>query len=112
MKPELIEHLEEALQRGHEVQKFVAGLTLEQYSFDDRTRLAVERSFEMIGEALNRAFNIAPEQIDSIRNCRQIISFRNSLGHCYDPVEHRIVWEIIEGSPPELPEDQHELFGN
>ncbi len=42
MKPELLENLEEALRRGHEVQKFVTGLTLEQYSSDDRTRLAVE----------------------------------------------------------------------
>jgi len=79
IKPELREHLEEALRLGIEVQKFVAGLTLEQYSADDKTRLAVERSFEIIGEALNRSFKIAPEQIDSIRNYRQIISFRNIL---------------------------------
>jgi len=56
MKPELREKLDEALRRGHEVQKFVAGLTLEQYSADDKTRLAVERSFEIIGEALNRSW--------------------------------------------------------
>ena len=49
MRPELRENLEEALRRGHEIQKFVEGLTLEQYSSDDKTRLAVERSFEIIG---------------------------------------------------------------
>jgi uncharacterized protein with HEPN domain len=48
------------LRRGHEVQKFVAGLNLEQYSGDHKTRLTVERSFEIIGEALNRSFKIAP----------------------------------------------------
>jgi uncharacterized protein with HEPN domain len=58
----------------------------------------VERSFEIIGEALNRSFKITPEQIDSIRNYRQIISFRNILAHCYDRVEDRIVWGIIEGA--------------
>ena len=110
MKPELLENLEEAVRRGHEVQKFVAGLTLEQYSADDKTRLAVERSFEIIGEALNRSFKIAPEQIDSIRNYRQIISFRNILAHCYDTVEDRIVWGIIEGSLPELLEDLKRLL--
>jgi uncharacterized protein with HEPN domain len=110
MKPELREHFEEALRRGIEVQKFVAGLTLEQYSADDKTRLAVERSFEIIGEALNRSFKIAPEQIDSIRNYRQIISFRNILAHCYDTVEDRIVWGIIEGSLPELLEDLKRLL--
>jgi hypothetical protein len=40
----------------------------------------VERSFEIIGEALNRSsFKVEPEQIDSIRNNRQIIWFRNTL---------------------------------
>jgi len=110
MKPELLENLEQAVRRGHEVQKFVAGLTLEQYSADDKTRLAVERSFEIIGEALNRSFKIAPEQIDSIRNYRQIISFRNILAHCYDTVEDRIVWGTIEGSLPELLEDLKRLL--
>ena len=110
MKPELLENLEEAVRRGHEVQKFVAGLTLDQYSADYKTRLAVERSFEIIGEALNRSFKIAPELIDSIRNYRQIISFRNILAHCYDTVEDRIVWGIIEGSLPELLEDLKRLL--
>ncbi len=111
MKPELLDNLEEALKSGHEVQKFVTGLTLEQYSSDDRTRLAVERLFEIIGEALNRSFKIAPEQVDAIRNYRRIISFRNILAHCYDTVEDRIVWGIIEGSLPELLEDLHKLLG-
>jgi uncharacterized protein with HEPN domain len=111
MKPEFLENLEEALRRGHEVRKFVTGLTLEQYSSDDRTRLAVERSFEIIGEALNRSFKLSPEQTDSIRNYRQIISFRNILAHCYDTVEDRIVWGIIHGSLPELLEDLHKLLG-
>lgn len=56
----------------------------------------MKRSFEIIGEALNRAFKIAPEQIDAIRNYRQVISFRNILAHCYDTVEDSIVWGIIE----------------
>lgn len=72
----------------------------------------MERSFEIIGEALNRAFKIAPEQIDAIRNYRQVISFRNILDHCYDTVEDRIVWGMIEGSLSELLEDLHELLGS
>ena len=72
----------------------------------------MKRSFEIIGEALNCAFKIAPEQIDAIRNYRQVISFRNILAHCYDTVEDRIVWGIIEGSLPELLEGLHELLGS
>jgi hypothetical protein len=39
----------------------------------------VERSFQIIGEALNRSFKIAPEQIDSTRNDRRINWFPNTL---------------------------------
>ncbi len=72
----------------------------------------MKRSFEIIGEALNCAFKIAPEQIDAIRNYRQVISFRKILAHCYDTVEDRIVWGIIEGSLPELLEGLRKLLGS
>ena len=72
----------------------------------------MERSFEIIGEALNRSFKIAPEQIDSIRNYRQIISFRNILAHCYDAVEDRIVGGLSQDSGVDpLLEDLHKLLG-
>ena len=102
MKPELRENLEVALKHGREILKFVAEMSLEQYSSEDKTRLAVERSFEIIGEALNRSYKLDPELVDAIPNVRQIISFRNILAHCYDSVEDRIVWGIIEESLPRL----------
>jgi uncharacterized protein with HEPN domain len=71
----------------------------------------VERSFEIIGEALNRSFKIDPELVDEIPNYRQIISFRNILAHCYDTVEDRIVWGIIEESLPRLLSDLKRILG-
>ena len=55
MKPELRDNLEDALKHGREILNFVSGMSLEQYSEDEKTRLAVERLFEIIGEALNRS---------------------------------------------------------
>ena len=85
-------------------------MSLEQYSEDEKTRLAVERLFEIIGEALNRSYKVEPELVDSIPNYRQIISFRNILAHCYDTVEDRIVWGIIEESLPQLLSDLESLL--
>jgi uncharacterized protein with HEPN domain len=85
-------------------------MSLEQYSSDEKTRLAVERSFEIIGEALNRSYKLDPELVDAIPNYRQIISFRNILAHCYDTVEDRIVWGIIEESLPHLLGDLESLL--
>jgi uncharacterized protein with HEPN domain len=110
MKPELRENLEDALKHGREIQRFVSGMSLEQYSSDEKTRLAVERSFEIIGEALNRSCKLDPELVDAIPNYRQIISFRNILAHCYDTVEDRIVWGIIEESLPHLLGDLESLL--
>ena len=85
-------------------------LSPKKYSSDEKTRLPAERSFEIIGEALNRSLKVAPEQVEAIRNHRQIISFRNILAHCYDTVEDKIVWGIIEGSLPDLLDDLHKLL--
>ncbi|NBZ96258.1 MAG: DUF86 domain-containing protein [Proteobacteria bacterium] len=85
-------------------------MSLEQYSADEKTRLAVERSFEIIGEALNRSYKIDPERIEGIPNYRRIISFRNILAHCYDTVEDSIVWGIIEESLPRLLSDLETLL--
>ena len=85
-------------------------MSLEQYSSDEKTRLAVERSFEIIGEVLNRSYKLDPELVDAIPNYRQIISFRNILAHCYDTVEDRIVWGIIEESLPHLLGDLESLL--
>jgi len=63
------------------------------YLSDDRTRAAVKRSFEIIGEALNRSFKIGPEQIDSIRNNLQLILLRNILAHCRDAVGQKC-WSL------------------
>jgi len=110
MKPELRENLEDALKHGREIQRFVSGMSLEHYSSDEKTRLAVERSFEIIGEALNRSYKLDLELVDAIPNYRQIISFRNILAHCYDTVEDRIVWGIIEESLPHLLGDLESLL--
>jgi len=102
MKLEVRENLEAVLENGREIQSFVKGMELDCYRKDAKTRLAVERSFEIIGEALNRAYKEDPETTESIDNYRQIISFRNILAHCYDSIEDKIVWGIIEESLPVL----------
>ena len=95
MNPELQENFDTVIEQGRLIQSFVNGMSFEAYLSDEKTRLAVERSFEIIGEALNRSYKLDPEAVDSVTDCRKIISFRNILAHCYDSIEDRIVWGII-----------------
>jgi len=65
-------------------------------------RPAVERHFEIIGEALTRLKRRDPSLTESIHDHVQIIAFRNVLIHCYDTIDDRRVWDAIEHSLPAL----------
>ena len=49
------------------------------YVGDARTQAAVERKFEIIGEALNRLHLTCPEIADRIPALREVVGFRNLL---------------------------------
>nr|VFJ58520.1 MAG: Uncharacterized conserved protein, contains HEPN domain [Candidatus Kentron sp. DK]VFJ60578.1 MAG: Uncharacterized conserved protein, contains HEPN domain [Candidatus Kentron sp. DK] len=84
---------------------FTAGYSLQQYQTDLRTKAAVEREFEIIGEALNRINKIDPGKLESITDWQQIIQFRNVIAHGYDIVEDELVLEsILEDLPVLLSE--------
>ena len=55
MKPTLKKRLLDALEARHAIQDFVAGRAFTDYERNLMLRSAVERQFEIIGEALNQA---------------------------------------------------------
>jgi uncharacterized protein with HEPN domain len=70
------------------------------YMADKMLRRAVEREFEIIGEAMSRI-----EKLDStieISSKRQIISMRNRVIHGYDKIDNEIVWGTIVRHLPTL----------
>lgn len=66
--------------------------TFSGYQNDLRTRRAVERNIEIIGEALNRILSNFPEI--QISNSRKIVDTRNRIIHGYDSVSDEINWSI------------------
>jgi len=110
MNPEVQELLSDTLKHARQIREFVAGHDLHSYSEDPKTRMAVERSFEIIGESLNRIKRLDDGTLASIREHRSIISFRNILAHAYDHIEDRIVWGIIETDLEQLIEDIQRLI--
>ncbi len=81
---------------------FTAGKELATYRDDVYCKSAVERQFQIIGEALNRLAKKHPDISEQIPSCRTIISFRNILVHGYDRIEDDIVWGIITAHLPDL----------
>jgi len=74
MDEQILKHVYDAVQPANKIARFVEGKTFEEYNQDDFLRSAVERQFEMLGEALNRIKKIDPVVMDAIRGHRGAIS--------------------------------------
>ena len=77
------------------IESFVAGRTQQDYGRDAQLRSAVERQFEIVGEALNQALKLDPSLCDRIRDARRVVSFRNRLAHGYFAVSNELSWAAV-----------------
>jgi uncharacterized protein with HEPN domain len=109
MQLEVQKYLYDIEQAAARLRTFVSGKSLEGYLSDDMLRAAVERQFEIIGEAVGKMAGIDSESAGRIRNYRQLIAFRNVLIHGYAEVDDRLVWDLIESHLPLLLEDIESL---
>lgn len=89
-------------QACHQLDAFTSGRSLEDYKRDPMLRSAVERQFEIIGEALSQAIQRDPALEKEISATRRIIAFRNRLIHRYASVADEVVWGILELHLPRL----------
>lgn len=87
----LVNHILESIQK---IEKFISGYSFEEFLQDEKTKDAVIRNLEIIGEAAKKIpedTKIKHSQIPWER----IIGLRNRLTHGYFAIEYGIVWEII-----------------
>lgn len=102
MQPEAPKLLEDIRKAASYILEKTSGKSLVQYLSDDLLRPAVERHFEIIGEALNRLGKRDPQTLEQIPDHAQIIAFRNVLIHGYDAIDDRRVWDAIVNALPGL----------
>jgi uncharacterized protein with HEPN domain len=81
---------------------FTAGKTLTDYAANAMLRAAVERQFEIIGEALNQMLKREPALAPRLSDHRRIIAFRNRLIHGYADIDDEVVWGVLTTSLPRL----------
>lgn len=82
--------------------RFAQGRTLEDYRADAMLRSAIERQFEIIGEAFNRLAKLDPLWAERIPDLRRIVDFRNVLAHAYATLDDALVWQAVVGKLPPL----------
>ena len=76
------------------MREFIVGKTLEDYERDAMLRAAVERQFEIIGEATAQLARADKRTVDCINYHQRIIAFRNVLIGGYANVDDRLVWSV------------------
>jgi len=91
-------------QAGADIERYTEGATRSDYLEDGMMQAAVERKFEIIGEAMNRLHRSHPALAGRIPLMRRIVDFRNLLSHGYDEVESERVWTYAESDLPQLRE--------
>lgn len=97
-----IKFLEDIRHAGATIQRLTQGLSESDYVKDEGLQFAVERGFEIIGEAVRRLTEGDPAITARISYARQIVDFRNVIAHGYNLVDDSRVWQIVQTNLPVL----------
>lgn len=75
----------------------------EEYVSDIKTKRAIERDLEIIGEAVNRI--LKKDKKFKLENAEKIIGTRNRIIHGYDKISDDLIWSIVINHLPKLKEE-------
>jgi uncharacterized protein with HEPN domain len=102
MPPEVLKLLTDMQEAANDIAAFAPGKSFEDFQKDKQARMAIERCFEIVGEALTQLRKIDPTTAERISDWRAIIGFRNVLIHGYGQVDHAKTWDIVQTEVPIL----------
>jgi uncharacterized protein with HEPN domain len=102
MQPKTQKLLDDVRDAAQFILDRTSGLSAAAYENDRLVRQAVERNFEIIGEAINLLRKTDPTVVACIGDANRIVRFRNVLIHGYHMIDHTAVWHVIENSLPIL----------
>ncbi len=80
------------------------------YVADIKTKRAIERNIEIIGEAVNRI--LKKDFGFQIENAHKIIGTRNRIIHGYDNISDELIWSIVINHLPKLNEEVSRLLND
>lgn len=101
MKRNLTLYLKDILEAMESIEKFVEGMSFEEFKLDDKTASAVIRKFEIIGEAARNIPKSIRQKYPDIP-WKEMVGFRDKLIHFYFGIKYEIVWNTIKIEIPKL----------
>ena len=72
----------------------------DEYRLDIKTKRAVERNLEIIGEAMSRILKI--DDTFKVSDSRKMVDLRNRVIHGYDSISDQAIWGILINQLPVL----------
>ena len=102
MRIEVLKYLFDIEHAAAQLQSFIGQKTRSEYLADALLQAAVERQFEIIGEAVGQLAKVDVATAERISDYRRLIAFRNILIHGYADVDHEIVWDLAQTRLPDL----------
>ena len=101
MEIEILKYLHDIKVSIESINSYLGGnRNFSEYQNNKMLRRAVEREFEIIGEAMKMLLNI--DENIPITSKQQIIGMRNRVIHGYDKIDDEIVWGTIVRHLPAL----------
>ena len=110
MRLEALKYLYDIQRAAGLLDEFVRGKTFSDYQSDAMLRAAVEREFEIIGEAMTKLARVDETVVARISEYKRIIAFRNVLIHEYADLDDRLVWDVVETNLPTLVRETNDLL--
>jgi len=97
-------YLWDMLESAKQTHALAADLTVELLLDDVRSRYAIERGLEIIGEAARRVSSTTQSEYPEIP-WKGIIGFRNVLAHEYGAIDYERLYAVLEKGVPKLISD-------
>jgi uncharacterized protein with HEPN domain len=92
------------------IARHMESVELDAYIANDFLRLAIERQFEIVGEAARRLALTDPAIAGEIAELPRIIAFRNVIAHDYEEIDNSLVIAIVHSHLPALRADVARLL--
>jgi uncharacterized protein with HEPN domain len=102
-------YLWDMLQASRDILEFARGVSQNEYGSNKMLRMAVERGFQILGEAARRvseSFKAAHPEIP----WSSIVGHRNVIVHDYADLSPKRIWEVIEDDLPGLAQNLERLI--
>jgi uncharacterized protein with HEPN domain len=93
--------LEDILESIDSILEYTSDISIERFLADKKTKDAVVRNFEIIGEAANKLSKGMKESNQQI-DWAGLIGFRNVIVHDYFGIDYDVVWNIKTNHLPKL----------